>query len=75
MINHIAWIMDGNRRYSKKNNVSLKEGYKVGMDQFINILKFQIDKKIKHTSFFALSSDNYKKRPENELKPIVDLIK
>jgi undecaprenyl diphosphate synthase len=75
MINHIGWIMDGNRRYSKKNDISLKKGYKLGMEQFLNVLKFQIEENITHTSFFALSSDNYKKRAEYELKPIVDLIK
>lgn len=75
MVNHIGWIMDGNRRYAKKNNMSLKEGYEAGMLQFLNILKFQIKENIPNMSFFALSCDNYKKRSQNELKPIVDLIK
>lgn len=75
MVNHIGWIMDGNRRYAKNKNISLKEGYKQGMEQFLNVLKFQISQDIRHTSFFALSTDNYKKRSEKELKPIVDLIK
>lgn len=74
MINHIAWIMDGNRRYSKKKNIALKEAYKLGMEQFLHVLDFQIKENIPHMSFFALSSDNYKKRSESELKPIVELI-
>lgn len=75
MLNHIGFIMDGNRRFSKKNAVSLEIGYKKGMEQFIEVLKFQIKNQIKNTSFFALSCDNYEKRKESELKPIVDLLK
>ena len=67
--------MDGNRRYSKKKEITLKEAYKIGMLKFLDVLKFQKKNKIKNTSFFALSEDNYKKRKKSELKPIFDLIK
>lgn len=66
--------MDGNRRYAQKHNISLTKGYKTGMEQFISILEFQIQHNIKHTSFFALSANNYKKRKKEELKPIFDLV-
>lgn len=70
MINHIGFIMDGNRRYSKKNNLELKEGYKKGMLQFFNVLQWQIKNNIYTTSFFALSLDNSKKRNSGELETI-----
>jgi undecaprenyl diphosphate synthase len=73
-INHIAFIMDGNRRFSNKIGKSKKEGYSYGMEQFLEVVKFQIEYNIKETSFFALSNDNYKKRSENELKILKDLV-
>ena len=30
-LNHIAIIMDGNRTWSKKNSLSIKEGHKAGV--------------------------------------------
>ncbi|MCH8520217.1 MAG: undecaprenyl diphosphate synthase family protein [Nanoarchaeota archaeon] len=74
MLNHIGFIMDGNRRYSKRNNLEYKDGYKLGMLQFFNILKWQVTTDIQTTSFFALSLDNSKKRASKELETIKDLI-
>lgn len=74
-INHIAFIMDGNRRYAKKNNYSLDKGYKKGMEKFLEIISLQVKYSIKETSFFALSNDNYEKRPSEELETIFSLIK
>ncbi|NQZ84227.1 MAG: di-trans,poly-cis-decaprenylcistransferase [Nanoarchaeales archaeon] len=67
MINHIGFIMDGNRRYAKKNNMDKEQGYNVGLKQFINFVKLQIKYNIKETSYFALSSDNIEKRDNVEL--------
>lgn len=75
MLNHIGFIMDGNRRFAKKNNLTLKEAYKKGMEQFLDVINFQIQNKIKHTSFFALSTHNYSKRKKEELEPIAELVK
>ncbi len=74
-VNHIGFIMDGNRRYSKKNNLSKEEGYKAGMMQFLNFVKFQIKYNLPETSFFALSNDNFHKRPVEEKKILAKLIK
>jgi undecaprenyl diphosphate synthase len=74
MVEHIAFIMDGNRRYSVKNNLTKKEGYNAGMEQFFNFVKYQVKYEIFETSYFALSIDNYDKRGE-DLKPIGELIK
>ncbi len=66
--------MDGNRRFAKKNNLNLKEAYKIGMEQFIEAIKIQIENNIEHTSFFALSTHNKNKRKKEELEPIGELI-
>ncbi len=75
MINHIGFIMDGNRRYSKKNNISLSEGYKKGMDTFLKFVSYQIKYNIYESSFFALSGENVKERKKDELIPIYELLK
>ncbi|MDA3856108.1 MAG: polyprenyl diphosphate synthase [Candidatus Woesearchaeota archaeon] len=73
MINHIGFIMDGNRRYGDKYNLSKKEAYRAGMEQFLNFVKYQVKHNIFETSFYALSTDNYENRGE-DLRPIGDLI-
>ena len=72
---HIAFIMDGNRRYAKKNNLTLKESYNLGMTKFLEFVKLQIKYNIKTTSYFALSSENYIKRPKEEKEILFDLVK
>lgn len=67
--------MDGNRRYAKKKELSKKEGYKAGMEQFLNFVKYQIKYNIEETSFFALSNDNYSKRPIEEMETLGNLVK
>ena len=54
-------IMDGNKRWSKFNNVSLKEGYLKGLYNIKNIIKVCIEKNIKHLTLYALSSENTKR--------------
>ena len=66
--------MDGNRRYSKKQGLSIEEGYKKGMEKFLEFMNFQVKHKLKEASFFALSNDNYLKRPGNEKKVLYNLI-
>lgn len=73
-IEHIAYIMDGNRRYAKKQQISKKEGYKKGMEKFLEFISFQVKYGVKETSFFALSNDNYLKRSNEELDSIFNLI-
>lgn len=75
MINHIAFIMDGNRRYGEKQNIPIDMAYKKGMEKFLEMVSFQVKYNIKETSYYALSNDNYKKRPEEELKTIFKIMK
>ena len=74
-ITHLAFIMDGNRRYGKKHRIENKDAYKLGLDKFLDIISFQVKYNIYETSFFALSHDNYEKRPENEKDALGELIK
>ena len=58
-INHIAFIMDGNNRWSKKNNKNKYYGYKKGANTLINLTNFIFNNtNVKHVSAFALSKNN-----------------
>ena len=54
-------IMDGNQRWSKLNNMNLKEGYSKGFHNIKKIVKVCIEEEIKHLTLYALSSENTKR--------------
>ncbi len=74
-LDHIAFIMDGNRRYSEKQGISKEEGYQKGMEKFLEFVSLQVKYNLPQTSFFALSNDNYIKRPQDEKKVLIKLIR
>ena len=73
-INHISFIMDGNRRWAKKSSTTNLEAYKKGVENLMEKVNFCIDKKIPYCSFFALSQDNLK-RSEDEIESLFVAIK
>jgi len=68
-IKHIGFIMDGNRRFAKKNTYSKEKGYSFGLDKMVEFVKLQIKYNIHETSFWALSTENWKMRGDG-LKPL-----
>ena len=54
-------IMDGNKRWSKLNNVDVKDGYLKGLYKIKDIVKICIEENIKHLTLYALSSENTKR--------------
>ena len=60
-LDHIALILDGNKRWSKKNNYSNKYGYTKGFENIKNLVTYALSKKISYLTIFALSSENYKR--------------
>jgi len=64
--------MDGNQRWSEKNNKTVAEGYAKGIIKLQEIVDISINKKIQNLSVYALSAENIK-RPNIPL--IYDLIR
>lgn len=60
-INHLAVIMDGNKRWSKLNKLDLKDGYNAGFNKIKEIIKISINNNIKYLTVFALSYENTKR--------------
>lgn len=59
---HVAVIPDGNRRWAKKNNKSLEEGYEAGILKFAEFIKWSIELNVQEITGWGMSYDNYKNR-------------
>ena len=73
-LKHVAFIMDGNGRWGLKNKNSRNQGHKEGLKTVENIINFSIKKKIKFLTFYAFSSENWK-RPKKEINYLFKLLK
>lgn len=71
---HIAIIMDGNRRWAKKNNLNTAQGHKEGAENLKRISKFAKKIGIKYLTVYAFSTENWK-RSEEEVGAIMKLLK
>ena len=62
---HIAFIMDGNRRWATRRGLSKFVGHKKGAESLMKIIKelSQIEE-IKYASFFAFSTENWNREKE-----------
>ena len=70
-LDHIALILDGNKRWAKKNNFNNSIGYKKGFDNIRNIVNYSLSKKITYLTIFALSSENYNRSSVNLIYEII----
>ena len=71
---HVAIIMDGNRRWAKKNNLETAQGHKEGAENLKRIAKFANKIGIKYMTVYAFSTENWK-RSEEEIGAIMKLLK
>ena len=70
---HIAIIMDGNRRWAKKNNLTTPQGHKEGAENLKRISKFANKLGIKYLTVYAFSTENWK-RSKEEVGAIMKLL-
>ena len=71
---HVAIIMDGNRRWAKKNNLNTPQGHKEGAENLKRIAKFANKIGIKYLTVYAFSTENWK-RSQEEVGAIMKLLK
>ncbi|XP_073937006.1 dehydrodolichyl diphosphate synthase complex subunit DHDDS isoform X2 [Castor canadensis] len=69
---HIAFIMDGNRRYAKKCQVQKQEGHSQGFNKLAETLRWCLHLGIPEVTVYAFSIENFK-RPKNEVDGLLDL--
>lgn len=73
-LNHIAFIMDGNRRWAKKLGKQTMEGHGEGANKAREVVEWCVRRNIPHITLWALSTDNLKKRSIAELSYIFSLL-
>ena len=66
-LTHLAIILDGNRRWARKNKLQTFSGHHKGGEVLDNIINFCINNKIKILTIYALSSRNLSNRSKEEL--------
>uniref|UniRef100_A0A5B7C2R5 Alkyl transferase n=1 Tax=Davidia involucrata TaxID=16924 RepID=A0A5B7C2R5_DAVIN len=71
--NHIALIMDGNRRFAKKRNLKEGTGHKAGFLTLMSLLKYCYELGVKYVTVYAFSIENFKRKPE-EVQYVMDLM-
>ena len=71
---HIAIIMDGNRRWAKKKNLEVKQGHYAGAENLEKIAQYANKIGIKYMTVYAFSTENWK-RSENEVKALMMILK
>ena len=70
--NHVAIIVDGNRRWAKEKNKTSMEGHNAGLKNLKILSDYILSKGIKYLSLFVFSTENFK-RDEKEVKHLMKL--
>ena len=69
---HVGIIMDGNGRWAKKRGLPRKIGHRQGAQNFRTITKYAKQVGIKYLTFYAFSTENWR-RPHEEVDALMDL--
>lgn len=72
-LQHIAIIMDGNRRWAKERNLPTALGHKKGVEALKNILRACNDFGVKYLTVYAFSTENWNRKQE-EVAFLMDLV-
>ena len=74
MINHVAIIMDGNRRWAKEKKLPVFLGHQKGYQQIEKIVNRADELGIKYITFWAFSTENWK-RNRDEVTYLLNLFR
>lgn len=70
---HLAVIMDGNRRWAKQKNLPTREGHKEGALRVTDLVRNSVDLGIKYLSIYAFSTENWR-RDKKEVDYLMNLL-
>ncbi|MBQ3409319.1 MAG: isoprenyl transferase [Clostridia bacterium] len=71
---HIAIIMDGNRRWARERGLNVSDGHKRGAEVLENIARYCNNIGIKHLTVYAFSTENWK-RAKEEVGALMNLLR
>ena len=72
-LQHIAFIMDGNRRWAKKRGLPVAMGHKKGAETLIDTAKAVKNLGVKYMTVYAFSTENWL-RPKSEVDFLMKLL-
>ncbi len=72
-LRHIAFIMDGNGRWAKKNGLDTLDGHRAGEKTVRRVMNLAEEFHIRYITFYAFSSENWKRSP-SEVKGLMNLL-
>ena len=72
MLNSIAIIPDGNRRYAKDKGLSLREVYSKSTDKILDLVRWSKEENIKILTIWGFSTENWN-RSEKEVRLVFEL--
>ncbi|XP_035703282.1 isoprenyl transferase 1 isoform X2 [Folsomia candida] len=70
---HVAIIMDGNRRYARRKGLKVRHGHEAGADNLMNLDRWGKAVGCKELTVYAFSSENFK-RSKEEVDHLMDLM-
>lgn len=74
-LNHVAIIMDGNRRWARNRGLDPVKGHEAAVKNAIEpIIAYLADRKVPYVTFWAFSTENWK-RDEEEIKAIFNIFR
>lgn len=73
-LTHIAFIMDGNRRWAKKHGLPITAGHKKGAETLVEIAKAAKELGVKYMTVYAFSTENWQREP-SEVAGLMDLLR
>ncbi|MDO4283134.1 MAG: polyprenyl diphosphate synthase [Clostridia bacterium] len=73
MPKHIAIILDGNRRWAKKNKLPIIKGHSEGAKRVEDLINYAYEIGIPYVTVYAFSTENWK-RSEEEVKGLMKLL-
>jgi|SRR5579863_5076203 len=69
---HVAVIMDGNRRWARERNLPVLEGYRRGMSSLRGLTRACRDYGVPYLTVFGFSTENWRREP-GEVNALFDL--
>ncbi len=74
-LRHIAFVMDGNRRFARRLMQKPWKGHEWGAKKVREVLRWCRDFDVKYVTLYSLSLENFTKRPKRELEMLMRIFK
>jgi undecaprenyl diphosphate synthase len=74
-LRHVAIIMDGNGRWARARGLPRTKGHRMGVDSVREIVTESARAGLSWLSLFALSTENYRRRPRVEVRTLMALLR